>query len=404
MKRGFSIIICLVSCSVCNANDHSKKEEQTSLINIERAQVTLDSLYKHYSVKNTLLLRETFPFDEKYTAGYLASEEANAPNPYSYLWPYSGTFSAVNALFEASRQKKYSKTLKEKVFPGLDEYFGLKRMPYAYASYINSSPESDRFYDDNIWIGIDFTDTYLMTGKKEYLAKAKLIWNFVESGIDDKLGGGIYWCEQKKQSKNTCSNAPGAVYALKLFKATKDSTFFYQGKSLYEWTKMHLQDSTDNLYFDNISLKGKIVKTKYAYNSGQMLQAASLLYEITKEKIYLTEAEAIAESCYNYFFTDFVGPEVEHFRLLGKGNIWFTAVMFRGFIELYNTNNDDVYINAFRQNLDYAWKHSREDNGLFNADWSGQTRDDSKWLLTQAAMVEMYARLATADQIEYLNK
>lgn len=42
-----------------------------------------------------------------------------------------------------------------------------------------------------------------------------------------------------------------------------------------------LQDSTDYLYFDNISLDGKIDKSKYAYNSGQMMQAATLLYQLT---------------------------------------------------------------------------------------------------------------------------
>jgi len=25
-----------------------------------------------------------------------------------------------------------------------------------------------------------------------------MIWKFIESGTDDVLGGGIYWCEQKK--------------------------------------------------------------------------------------------------------------------------------------------------------------------------------------------------------------
>ena len=42
----------------------------------------------------------------------------------------------------------------------------------------------------------------------------------------------------------------------------------------------------------------------------------------------------------------------------------------------------------------------REENGLFNDDWTGQTRNESKWLLTQFAMAEMYARLALIDAEE----
>lgn len=45
--------------------------------------------------------------------------------------------------------------------------------------------------------------------------------------------------------------------------------------------KKRLQDSTDYLYFDNIFLDGKIDRSKYAYNSGQMMQSATLLYQFT---------------------------------------------------------------------------------------------------------------------------
>lgn len=375
-----------------------QKSNANADANIQKAQITLDSLYQNYSAPGTYLLRENYPFDDKYTATYLASQEqSNQPNQYSYLWPYSGTFSAVNSLLEATGDKKYQKLLDTQILPGLEEYFDKKRNPPAYASYINSAPESDRFYDDNVWLGIDFTDTYMLTKEQKYLDKAKMIWTFVASGIDDKLDGGIYWCEQKKESKNTCSNAPGSVFALKLFEATKDSTYFYQGKDLYEWTKKHLLDSSDYLYYDNIRLDGKIGEAKFPYNSGQMMQSASLLYKHTKDKAYLTDARNIAQSAYNYFFTDFTSDK-EQFKLLKKSDVWFIAVMFRGFIELYHQDNDRTYIDAFQKNLDYAWTNMREDNGLFNTDWFGRQKDDKKWLLTQAAMVEMYARLAAIDK------
>ena len=193
----------------------------TTSPNAERAQQTLDALYKYYAAPNTCLLRENYPSDQNNKATYLASEEqAKRHNEYSYLWPYSGTFSAVNALLESTGNKKYKKLLENKVLPGLEEYFDTRREPFAYSSYISNQPLSDRFYDDNVWLGIDFTDSYRMTKKQAYLEKAELIWEFILSGKDEVLGGGIYWCEQKKESKNTCSNAPGAVFALKLFQAT----------------------------------------------------------------------------------------------------------------------------------------------------------------------------------------
>ena len=85
---------------------------------VERAQQTLDSLYQNYAAPNTCLLRENYPFNQDNKATYLASEEqAKRRNEYSYLWPYSGTFSAVNALLESTGNKKYKKLLENKVLP-----------------------------------------------------------------------------------------------------------------------------------------------------------------------------------------------------------------------------------------------------------------------------------------------
>lgn len=366
-------------------NDYQKQAEQT-----------LAAVYNHYSVPESSLLRETYPFDEGHKATYLDNEEQmNRKNPYSYLWPYSGSLSAVTALYEVSGDEKYLNFLEESVLPGLNEYYDIRRQPAAYASYISSAPLSDRFYDDNIWLGIDFTDLYLFTQNKVYLDKALEIWKFIESGTDSVLGGGIYWCEQRKTSKNTCSNAPGAVYALKLYEATGDTVYLQQGKQLYEWTKVTLQDPNDFLYFDNKNLEGHIGLAKFAYNSGQMIQAAALLYKNTSDAAYLTDAQQTAAAAYNYFFHDYrPTAEDKPFRLLNEGNVWFTAIMFRGFVELYGQDNDTKYMDTFRLNLDYAWGQMRDaSTGLFNSDWSGAKQDESKWLLTQFAMVEMYARM-----------
>ena len=389
----FGLLVCIAALTSC---DTRKQVAVGNELSLTRAKQTLDSLYQNYSDPGTCLLRENYPSNVgDYTATYLASEEQkNMPNQYSYLWPYSGTFSAVSALYEVTQDTLYKSLLDKKVLVGLEEYFDTQRAPEAYASYIRTDPQSDRFYDDNVWLGIDFTDTYLATKEDKYLQKAKLIWKFIESGTDDNLGGGIYWCEQKKGSKNTCSNAPVSVFSLKLFKATQDSTYLKQGEQLYKWTQTQLQDSTDYLYFDNISLNGKIGKAKFAYNSGQMMQSASLLYQLTGKEEYLTDAQNIAQACHNYFFTDYTPEHGEAFRMIKQGDVWFTAVMLRGFIELYHIDHNKTYLDSFNKSLDHAWEHARDEKGLFNTDFTGNNRNERKWLLTQAAMVEMYARLA----------
>src|SRR5690606_13836727 len=269
----------------------------------DMAAVTLDSIYVHYGVPDESLLRETYPFDASHKATYLAEESQGdqRPNQYSYLWPFSGSLSAQVARYEMENAPDILEQIEQRVLPGLNAYYD-KRVPHGYASYIQSAPQSDRFYDDNVWLGIDFTDLYIQSGNQKYLTKAKEIWEFVASGMDAKLGGGIYWYEQHKTSKNTCSNAPGVVFLVKLHQATNETDYLTQAIALYEWTKTHLSDPEDGLYWDNIKLDGQVDERKYPYNSGQMLQAATLLYQVTGEDKYLEEAQEIAESGHNFFF------------------------------------------------------------------------------------------------------
>lgn len=65
------------------------------------------------------------------------------------------------------------------------------------------------------------------------------------------------------------------------------------------------------------------------------------------------------------------------------------------FHRTYEIDHNKIYLNSFNKSLDYAWEHARDEKGLFNTDFTGNSQDNRKWLLTQAAMVEMYARLAT---------
>ena len=383
-RPAFALLFCAVCASGSAAAQRSGEYAA-------RATATLDSLYTYYTVPGTKLLRENYPDDASCKATYLAGE--SAVNEFSYLWPFSGTLSAVAALVETQGWERFGPLLDSVVLPGLREYADDSRQPFAYASYIASAPASDRFYDDNIWLGIDFTDLYAATRQQRFLDEAERIWRFVSSGTDDRLGGGIYWCEQKKESKNTCSNAPGAVFALKLYLATGREAYLEQGRDLYEWTRKRLLDPSDNLYFDHISLKGTLDKTKFSYNSGQMIQAGALLYRITGKKRFLAEAQQTAAACLTYFFRPVHKPGGGSVRILRRDKIWFDAVMLRGFIELYREDGREAYLDAFRGTLDHAWTYARDGQG-FLADWSGRGREGRKWLLSQAALAEMFARMA----------
>lgn len=62
------------------------------------------------------------------------------------------------------------------------------------------------------------------------------------------------------------------------------------------------------------------------------------------------------------------------------------------FIELYQADKNETYLDSFSKSLDYAWDMHGMRKGCSTQTSAGKTQDNRRWLLTQAAMVEMYAQ------------
>ncbi len=364
--------------------------------NLPRADSLLNSIFSLYNVEKRGLLLETYPINPNQKVTYLADEGAQQKGQeVSFLWPYSGMLSGCVSLYKTTGDKKYKGILENRILPGLEQYWDKKRIPECYQSYPVFNGQSDRFYDDNDWIAIDFINLYALTKNKKYLDKAIQLQKYIYSGWSEELGGGIFWCEQKKHSKNTCSNAPAAVLCIKIYKQTLDKKYLDLAKKTYQWTKENLCDPSDYVYWDSKSLKGNIAKEKYTYNSGQMIQAGVLLYKATREKKYLIDAQRTAQGTFNYFMQTrkTVLGEMKFYN----NSPWFNVILFRGLKDLYEVDHNRTYIQAMADNAEYAWKYTRDVNGLLGSDWSGNKKDKFKWLLDNACMIELYSELSSIN-------
>lgn len=152
----------------------------------------------------------------------------------------------------------------------------------------------DRYYDDNEWMVMGLVDAADILGDRKVLGWAEDTLKYVLSGEDDQLGGGIYWHEPKKESKNTCSNGPAAAACLAVFSKTRKAEYLLKARELYAWTKKNFQDPADGLFWDSIRLSGRVDKTKYSYNTALMIRTAAELGRLTGEQRYKDEAEAMA--------------------------------------------------------------------------------------------------------------
>ena len=105
------------------------------------------------------------------------------------------------------------------------DYYNTLPPQAGFTDYIMKLKPGEKYYDDNQWIGITSLDAYERTKNKDCLALGKQMYDFMMTGYDNALGGGIYWKEGSKSSKNTCSNGPGVLVALQLYKATKEKKY-----------------------------------------------------------------------------------------------------------------------------------------------------------------------------------
>ncbi|MDD5369461.1 MAG: glycoside hydrolase family 76 protein [Anaerolineaceae bacterium] len=313
--------------------------------------------------------------------------------PYATLWPYTGVVSALNALASIPGKKAAYEGALRQALSGLAAYYDQSSQPNGYDSYLRAEGGGLKYYDDNEWVGLEFMRAYQLLGEPTYLAKASEAFHFAASGWSGAMGGGIYWRQSDDATKNTCSNGPAAVLALLLYRETGNAEYLDWARRIIGWLAT-LKSPENGVYWDNRSKSGAIDRSTYTYNTGALIHAQALLYEITRERQFLQEAQALARASQANFTSSGAAGQTALF----PATPWFNAVLLRGYQALACTDpeSEQPWLEAIHHHLDYTWDHARGSDGLFSPDPSGRSgREDShRWLLDQAGMVELYGLMA----------
>ncbi|MGV3588193.1 MAG: glycoside hydrolase family 76 protein [Adhaeribacter sp.] len=351
MKKIFpALIFCLFLANILQAQPDYKSR-------IKRIH---ENIYEVFYVPATGYFTET-------------NVKSKNDNPFSYLWPLCGLIQATNEMEQLEPSKKYM----EPVVKAINQYYNPNPPAPGYQAMIFKAKPDTRYIDDNQWIGIAYMDAYARTKNKKYLTLAEEIYRFMLTGYDQASGGGLYWRENDKTTKNTCSNGPGIILALQLYQATKQQQYLKLAQDLYTWTNKYLL-APEGVYYDAIKLPSlKIDSAIYTYNTGTMLQSNVMLYTITKNKKYLQEAQRIAQAAEKHFYKKNKLPD----------HYWFNAVFLRGYLALYEVDKNKKQLQFIIDDAERIWQQERNEQDLLG-------KKQEKTLIDQAGMLEIYARLA----------
>ena len=207
------------------------------------------------------------------------------------------------------------------------------------------------------------------------------------SGEDDVLGGGIYWRENEKESKNTCINAPAIVGALRIYQHTQDPKYLQTAERLYAWTVSHLQDAETGLFFDNVALDGTVDQRKFSYNSALMIRANCLLHQVTGENKYLEAAQRIARAAEEHWVDAETGAM--------RDAACFAHMLLEAFLAVNARDGDSHWIDVCTKCVTHLHNELRDEQGRYPGRWD-QPREERRRrgqrLIDQASAARLLCR------------
>ena len=248
--------------------------------------------------------------------------------------------------------------------------------------FVGGIGSGKRYYDDNEWIGLAAMQAYDATGDEKYLRHAERTFRFVRSGQHDQ--GGLYWLEQDKVARHTCSMAPAGQLAMQLYEATGQEQYLEFAKEQAA-TMDDIVRLDSGLYGDNRNDNGSLDPAVYSYNQGTPIGLDVQLYHATGERRYLDRAKRTADAA------------IRHYGEGGAGDLWkqppvFNAIYFRNLLALHAVAPDPRIVEQLDGYLDRVWREARNpETGLFDQGGIGAYGDEAGTTIDQGALSQLYA-------------
>lgn len=181
-----------------------------------------------------------------------------------------------------------------------------------YSAAENNGNDKDIYYDDDAQVASALITAYEVTQNKKYLDQGRELVRFLMGGWNENQSantkGGMKW-HISNPYLNSCTTAETAKACLQISKFIPDEKKVYVdfATKCVDWQIKVLQDKDDGLIMDGVQdTETNPNDTKFTYNAGTTLSAASHLYYITGDNHWKEIAENLAKASINRnaFFYD----------------------------------------------------------------------------------------------------
>ena len=248
--------------------------------------------------------------------------------------------------------------------------------------YDSSVANGDKFYDDNAHMVVALTEAYRLTGDSVYLDRAKATQTFVMSGENTVAGGGIYFQQNVTTSKDTISTLQGARAAAMLYNVTHQASYLTDAQRLATWASSHVQTAS-GLYAQSWNISSNQPSGVEIVNSaGDAISMNLELYDATLQSSYLTEAQRIASAAVGRYFNGTTGA-------INDEGYWAYELV-DGLDALYLHDKNATWLNKVDGALRYLQLNKQDANGHYGLFWGRDgavTTPFSSWNLNEQAAV-----------------
>lgn len=310
----------------------------------------------------------------------------------SFIWPASFQLRALAAAAKVSPAQYRAALIR--YADALNRHWGVRD---GSGGYMVLPSKSERFYDDNAWMVLGMIDTFEATGQRKYLIRAAETLAFIAGGEKKTAGGGVRQHEDKPGGPFTCTTAPAAVGALRLYLVTRDPNLLAMADRWYAWLtskEVGIQDPADGLYHQWAVLengKWRVCLGKRAYQSALPLEVNLLLYQVRKDSKYLAEAQRIAASAVAHWVKPSGG--------LQDTGQWGGSDLSDALLDLYVVDKDPRWLESIRTILRFLHEKGRDPNGRYGEYWHEDRKKplDKFHLLYMAPAARAYWHAAAVD-------